>query len=49
MTLREAKRMAKGFIKILEIRINKNPMKSITEILEEMLIEHALQHWDKEE
>lgn len=48
MTIKEARRMAKGFIKIMEIKAWNNPTKQVTEILEEMLVEHALQHWGGE-
>lgn len=44
VTLQEAKRRAKGFCKIMLIKAQQNPSKPITEILEEMLIDHALHH-----
>jgi len=42
VTQDEARRQAKGFIRILEIKIQQDPSEPITKILEEMLFEQFL-------
>lgn len=42
MTQAEARMQARGFIRILEIKNEREPRKNITQILEEMLFEQFL-------